>query len=249
MPAEPLNLDPRLLELLHRGADGSVDPAQAAELDARLAAEPALRAELEALKGLVKDLDGLPAVEVPAGLKEDILQELHRRRGAPARPARSRAFLRLGVPAWAAALLLAAGGAAFWQARHLPGMDPGATASAGAMGALEPRAWPKVLEAGPASGGARLVVRSFQDHAAVTLEGEDLGQGGPWHLAWQPGVLECTGLEPRGGDLAGVNRSGAAEFQGPALVVFRERPGNHQPKVVVLSRSGQEYLRVTLPAK
>lgn len=81
-------------ELLHRDVDGETTPYERAELRRRLAAEPDLRAQHEALLDLAGRLGGLSLVDPPEGLRWTIL---HAVRQAAAR--------RGGESPWGLALL------------------------------------------------------------------------------------------------------------------------------------------------
>lgn len=85
-------------ELLSAYLDGQLGARERARLEARLAADPALRAELEALRRTVVLVHDLPSVPIPRNF---ILAQTMAVRPRPARPSRPRR-------AWAAPFLTAA---------------------------------------------------------------------------------------------------------------------------------------------
>ncbi len=87
-------------ELLSAYLDGQLSAEERARLEAQLTAEPALRAELEALRHTVALVRGLPPVPIPRNF---ILPQTAAARPRPAVPVRPRR-------AWAAPLLTAATG-------------------------------------------------------------------------------------------------------------------------------------------
>ena len=101
-------IDPRTLELIHVELDGELDGAQRAELEARLAADPAAREYREQWGRISGALARLPSVEPPAGLGR------RWQGGSPAAPVRLRTrprWLRpaIGLAAGGMALALALG--------------------------------------------------------------------------------------------------------------------------------------------
>lgn len=64
--------------------DGELDPAQAAELESRLAQDPALAAALDAVSDLLVALRGLDEVDPPSGYAERLRARLAETRAAPA---------------------------------------------------------------------------------------------------------------------------------------------------------------------
>ena len=101
-------IDPRTLELIHVELDGDLDGAQRAELEARLAADPAAREYREQWRRISDALARLPPVEPPLGLGR------RWQGGSPAAPVRLRTrprWLRpaLGLAAGGMALALALG--------------------------------------------------------------------------------------------------------------------------------------------
>ena len=83
-------------ELLYAYLDGELNPEEAARLEARLAADPALAAELAALRQIDAALDALPGHEVTDDFTERVVAVARPRRGI---------LLRLGLPLAAAAAL------------------------------------------------------------------------------------------------------------------------------------------------
>lgn len=71
-------------ELLSAYLAGELDPAADAELEARLAAEPELRAQLDALADALVTLGGFDAVEPPEGYEQRLDERLAAQPGAPA---------------------------------------------------------------------------------------------------------------------------------------------------------------------
>ena len=71
-----MNVDPRLQELLDAELDGALDAAAAAELEQRLATDPAARAARAELQRMHAELSGLPEQPVPPGLRAAILAAL-----------------------------------------------------------------------------------------------------------------------------------------------------------------------------
>jgi len=62
-----------LTELMHTVLDGEATPDEARELDRRLAADPAARAEFEALRSLFDGLSHVPQVYPPEGLVASVM--------------------------------------------------------------------------------------------------------------------------------------------------------------------------------
>ena len=85
-------------EQLYAYLDGELNQKEAARLEARLAADPALAAELAALRQVDAALDALPGHEVSDAFTERVAAAARPRRGI---------LLRLGLPLAAAALALA----------------------------------------------------------------------------------------------------------------------------------------------
>jgi len=67
---------PPLAELMHAVLDGEASDAEARELEVRLAADPAARAEFEELKRLFEALAAVPKEHVPEGLVASITSAL-----------------------------------------------------------------------------------------------------------------------------------------------------------------------------
>jgi len=87
------------LELLSRYLDGDLPPAEARRLDQRLASEPQLRDELEAMSSLRQAVRDLAARDQPPAKLESLLEPL--RRSAPAQPVLRPAFRWLAAAATA----------------------------------------------------------------------------------------------------------------------------------------------------
>ena len=96
-------MDSRAVELLNLELDGRLDAAARAELDARLAAEPALQTHRAQLHAVAQTLAAAPAPDLPPGFAERVLL----RAGLPARPRRApRRYARAGL-ALAASVVVA----------------------------------------------------------------------------------------------------------------------------------------------
>jgi anti-sigma factor RsiW len=237
MPAEPTPFDPALQDLLHRVADGSADPAEQAAFQKALAGSPGLRTEFEAIRRVVAGLDALPREEAPPGLKDAVLQELHRRRTTPA-PARTsaRRWRFLGL---AAGLLLVAGSIAYQQRARWAGSLDAADAAA-TMGAHRRPAEPPALT-------LRRVGRDITVEVAPVLPGRAMS------LSWDPAVLACVGTTPPQPGVAAAERAGRLPLGDPRgrtlLIHLRIRTELSQPSEVLLWMDGEAYLRSTLPEK
>jgi anti-sigma factor RsiW len=72
-----------LTELMHAVLDGEAGDAEARELEMRLAAEPAARAEFEDWKRLFQALDAMPKEHAPEGLVASITSAMPEAPGAP----------------------------------------------------------------------------------------------------------------------------------------------------------------------
>lgn len=98
-------VDPRVLELINAELDGELDPAQHAELEALLDADPAARVVREQWQRFAGALSKLPAVDPPAGLGR------RWQGGSPAAPvqpaSRPRRWLRPALALAASGILLA----------------------------------------------------------------------------------------------------------------------------------------------
>jgi len=237
MPAEPTPFDPALQDLLHRVADGSADPSEQAAFQKALAGSPGLRTEFEAIRRVVAGLDALPQEEAPPGLKDAVLQELHRRRTtlAPARTS-ARRWRFLGL---AAGLLLVAGSIAYQQRARWAGSLDAADAAA-TMGAHRRRAEPPAMT----------LRRAGRD---ITVELTPAGPGRALSLSWDPALLACVGATPPIQGLAEADRTGRLPLgdpQGPQRQIhLRLRTELSQPSEVLLWMDGEAYLRSTLPEK
>ena len=98
-------IDPRTLELIHAELDGELDAAQRAELETRLAADPAAREQREQWRRIAGALARLPSLDPPSGLGR------RWQGGSPAtpdrRPLRTRRWLRPALGLAAGGMLLA----------------------------------------------------------------------------------------------------------------------------------------------
>lgn len=94
-------MDPRAVELINLELDGRLDAAGRAELDARLAAEPALRDRRAELRDLARVLAEAPAPDVPPDFGDGVL----RRARLPRRATRPRRYWRGGLALAASALV------------------------------------------------------------------------------------------------------------------------------------------------
>ena len=68
-----------LTELMHTVLDGEATPDEARELDRRLAADPAARAEFEELRRLFDELSHVPQVYPPEGLVASVMAGVSQR--------------------------------------------------------------------------------------------------------------------------------------------------------------------------
>ena len=71
-----------LTELMHAALDGEASNAEARELETRLAADPAARAEFEDWKRLFEALDAVPKEHAPEGLVASIASAMPQAPGA-----------------------------------------------------------------------------------------------------------------------------------------------------------------------
>lgn len=71
--------DERLQAMLSDYVDGTLTPAERAEVDAALATDPALRAELDEVRASMKLLKSLPPAAAPADLGKSVEETIHRR--------------------------------------------------------------------------------------------------------------------------------------------------------------------------
>jgi len=72
-------LDDRTLAMMSDYLDGTLAPAEREELEARLAVDPALRAELDEMKATVGALKGLGKETAPTKLGPTVEETIHRR--------------------------------------------------------------------------------------------------------------------------------------------------------------------------
>src|SRR5512146_482074 len=66
----------QLVELMHTVLDGAATPAEARELEARIASDPSARAEFESLKALFDGLSRVPQGFPPEGLVASVMAAL-----------------------------------------------------------------------------------------------------------------------------------------------------------------------------
>ena len=78
--------DSPLTELMHAVLDGEASDAEARELEIRLAADPAARAEFEDWKGLFEALDAVPKEHAPEGLVASVTAAMPEAPGAAPQP-------------------------------------------------------------------------------------------------------------------------------------------------------------------
>jgi anti-sigma factor RsiW len=71
--------DERLQAMLSDYVDGTLSPADREEVDAALAADPALRAEVDELRAAVVDLRKLDRAPAPPALGKSVEETIHRR--------------------------------------------------------------------------------------------------------------------------------------------------------------------------
>ncbi|MBN2471067.1 MAG: hypothetical protein JXN59_10110 [Anaerolineae bacterium] len=106
-------LKPVDLELLSAYLDDALAPPERAALERRLAAEPALRAELEALQAVVTRVRALPTLAAPRDFRLDpaVYGQATQRKATPRRMTASRVYYRWGsaLSALAAAIMLVIG--------------------------------------------------------------------------------------------------------------------------------------------
>lgn len=106
MRSEVSSPDPQDDGRLSAYLDGELDPAEAAELEARLARDPALAAALDAVSDALVALRGLDEVDPPPGYATRLHARLAEAREEPADgPPRRRRWLAVGSAAAAAVLL------------------------------------------------------------------------------------------------------------------------------------------------
>ena len=85
-------LDEKYEELLHRVVDGEASPAEAAELRAYVARLPEAQVYFEDVQKLLRVLQTVRDVEVPADLQRDIVEATRRRTSTPRPGARARGW-------------------------------------------------------------------------------------------------------------------------------------------------------------
>ncbi|MBP8807471.1 MAG: zf-HC2 domain-containing protein [Kofleriaceae bacterium] len=76
---DPASTDERLAAMLSDYVDGTLAPADRAEVEAALAADPALRAEVDELRASVGALKSLPPTAAPPDLGKSVEERIHRR--------------------------------------------------------------------------------------------------------------------------------------------------------------------------
>lgn len=112
-------------ERLHDYLDGELDASAREAFEQELAADPALKAQLEALRSLRSELEALPAPQPTAEFGDQVMAQLRRMGQAKQAEQPRRSFwdlfrVSLRVPAWAAVLLVLGLGVAFWAATRRP---------------------------------------------------------------------------------------------------------------------------------
>jgi anti-sigma factor RsiW len=175
---------PADFELLSAYVDDQLAPAERAALEARLAAEPELRAALDDLRALVAGLRTLPDLRAPRDLRLTAAQVQPRRRILPL-PA-----FASGLSAVAAALLLTAGVVLLRPTPLTAPADEQAVAAAPTSAALAtmPLASPAARQAEPTVSPARddEGLNAGSAAPAETTTGTDLAQEG--------GAVDAPGL-------------------------------------------------------
>lgn len=99
-------MDPRTVELLNLELDGRIDAAGRAELDARLAADPAVREHRAQLHAMARALAEAPAPDLPPAFVEGVLQRARWRRPRAGAKRLWRAGLALAASVLAAVVVL-----------------------------------------------------------------------------------------------------------------------------------------------
>lgn len=124
MTDEPSNLNEQLSAFL----DGELPPAAAAELERRLANDPALRIELEELAEVKRLVGHLPRVQAPPAVRMAIRAQLERRsllHPSDVADSSSRSWIRFVRVTTAAAMLMIVGTLGYVVFRHVnPGVGP-----------------------------------------------------------------------------------------------------------------------------
>lgn len=269
MSADQKRLDPRVLELIHRVADGSADPREHEEWARLLDATPELEPEFAAVRQLVQQVDALPLMDAPATLKPDIMQALRQRHPSPAvqlaspvaqRSSASKYWQRPAL-AWAAGIALIVGSAYFFERYDRSGthgLDPSDVS--GTMIAGNNHVWRVIETREPQAPdtGLKLILRQDGERFAVEAQFNQAVDPGPTEIRWDSRALECVAVEPSGADLEPLNRSGSMRLEpsresGPGplrpMVILRHRAGFNKPQEVILLAGGREYHRATIPTK
>jgi hypothetical protein len=225
-------IDPRTLELIHVELDGELDGAQRAELEARLAADPAARDYREQWRRINAALAQLPSVEPPAGLGR------RWQGGSPAAPvrltSRPRRWLRpaIGLAAGGMALALALGygglGRQLLDGNAMVGTIGGASSADGA------RRIPVDVEG--VTGAIALLPSATGWTLDFDLRSE---RATPVTATWEPSAMalgEVRGTPPKTGFQAG-----------PGRIAFLVDPAQHLSVDLHAVEGGQVRIRIQGP--
>lgn len=173
-------------ELIQLAADDALSDAQKGELERLVSESPEVRAEMDAVAAVVRQLEDAAAVDAPGDLRERILHEMRERR-QQARPAgdagrfgaRARLVLAGGWLAAAAILATVILVPAFRSSVE--------TASPGSVsGAMTRRPWASVSTS---EGGVGVEAVRSGDELRVMIA----GASGEVRVSWDSGALEPLG--------------------------------------------------------
>lgn len=73
------HMDPHFFDLINREIDGDISPAESDELRSIAAANPDSKRQLDTLRNLVLDVESIPEVAPPPGLRDEILASIRAR--------------------------------------------------------------------------------------------------------------------------------------------------------------------------
>jgi hypothetical protein len=216
--------DDRYLDTINRAIDGEASAAELALLDTAMQQSPEVRESWESMRELANALDSEPLVNPPPALRENVLQQLRKRRGKPplhVASATAHHRRRRFAIAWAAAAAIVIATSVFVSTTLTDRNSRLRDRAAGTLTPVDSASWPVLTHASSADGSTSVEIRSSGDVVAVTPSSS---VARPITLEWNPASLRFVSIS-----------GGHARRTGAAVVSFTSAEGR---PVIVLERVG-----------